>query len=85
MSEEKETTFVYAQPILVSVETSVDTDSKGNKKPSIKIKMEERIPQTGDYFQTVETMIEKQEKLIVEYMKTVTEKLQALTGGKKND
>jgi len=77
MSETTE--FVYKQPLTLSVETSIDVDSRGNKKPSIKVKFEKRLTESEIANKSIREIFEEivatEKEIIVKFINDVNGEL----------
>jgi len=73
------TEFVYKQPLTLSVETSIDVDSRGNKKPSIKVKFEKRLTESEIANKSIREIFEEivatEKEIIVKFINDVNGEL----------
>lgn len=72
MTEDNKTTFEYGQPYEVYTSVGVEVDSKGNKKPSIKISVTRKISNESE----IESAIQENIKLAKTYIEGVLPELQ---------
>lgn len=72
MTDENKTVFEYAQPYEVYTSTSVEVDSKGNRKPTVKVAVTRKLTDDSE----IENIIKEQIEMSKQYIEGVLPDLQ---------